>query len=188
MRRIHFIVYLLVVLGGVCAATLATAQECYVDNEGGDDQASGLSEEEAVASLSAIPGSCKTVRFSDVGWTDITATTALVSRVLKGLGYEPSEELLSVPVTYASLKNKDVDVFLGNWMPTMEADLKPYLDDGSVEVITPANLEGAKYTLAVPSYTYDAGLKSFGDIAAFRDVGSFNDVPAASSLPEGDTK
>jgi glycine betaine/proline transport system substrate-binding protein len=121
------------------------------------------------AAFATEPDVCKQVRFSDVGWTDITATTALVSRVLKGLGYDPSEELLSVPVTYASLKNKDVDVFLGNWMPTMEADLKPYLDDGSVEVITPANLEGAKYTLAVPSYTYDAGLKSFGDIAAFSD-------------------
>ena len=26
--------------------------------------------------LAADPDSCKTVRFSDVGWTDITATTA----------------------------------------------------------------------------------------------------------------
>ena len=36
----------------------------------------------------AEPESCKTVRFSDVGWTDITATTALASVVLEGLGYE----------------------------------------------------------------------------------------------------
>jgi glycine betaine/proline transport system substrate-binding protein len=76
--------------------------------------------------------------------------------------------VLSVPVTYASLKNGDIDVFLGNWMPTMEADLAPYRDEGSVETIR-ANLEGAKYTLAVPQYTYDAGLKSFQDIAKFKD-------------------
>jgi glycine betaine/proline transport system substrate-binding protein len=112
--------------------------------------------------------SCKAVRFSDVGWTDITATTALASEVLKALGYEPQVQVLSVPVTYASLKNKDIDVFLGNWMPTMEADLKPYKDDGSVTV-TGVNLEGAKYTLAVPKYTYDAGLKDFADIAKFKD-------------------
>ena len=31
------------------------------------------------------------------------------------------------------------------------------------------NLEGTKYTLAVPTYTYDAGLKSFADIAKFAD-------------------
>jgi len=114
------------------------------------------------------PESCKTVVFSDVGWTDITATTAAASVVLEGLGYEPEKQLLSVPVTYASLKNKDVDVFLGNWMPTMEGDIAKYRDEGSVEVLG-ANLEGAKYTLAVPKYVADAGLKDFGDIAKFED-------------------
>jgi glycine betaine/proline transport system substrate-binding protein len=114
------------------------------------------------------PESCKTVVFSDVGWTDITATTATASVVLEGLGYEPETQLLSVPVTYASLKNKDVDVFLGNWMPTMEGDIAKYRDEGSVEVLD-ANLEGAKYTLAVPKYVADAGLKDFGDIAKFED-------------------
>jgi len=121
------------------------------------------------AASAADPPSCQTVRFADVGWTDITATTALTSRILEGLGYRPTNQVLSVPVTYASLKNKDIDVFLGNWMPTMEADRKPYVDEGSVEVIETPNLEGAKYTLAVPAYTFDAGLQSFGDVAKFRD-------------------
>jgi glycine betaine/proline transport system substrate-binding protein len=116
----------------------------------------------------ADPESCQTVRFSDVGWTDITATTGVASAVLRGLGYEPEVEVLSVPVTYASLKNKDMDVFLGNWMPTMEADLRPYLDDGSVTNVG-VNLEGAKYTLAVPTYLAEQGLKDFADIAKFRD-------------------
>ena len=111
---------------------------------------------------------CKTVRFSDVGWTDITATTAAASVVLEALGYEPDVQVLSVPVTYRSLQNNDIDVFLGNWMPTMEADISPYLEDGSVEVVG-TNLEGAKYTLAVPQYTYDAGLQTFSDIAEFAD-------------------
>ncbi len=113
---------------------------------------------------------CRTVRFADVGWTDITATTALAARVLRGLGYTPADQVLSVPVTYASLKNGDIDVFLGNWMPTMEADLRPYLDDGSVEVIERPNLQGAKYTLAVPQYTFAAGLETFQDIARFREA------------------
>ena len=122
----------------------------------------------AGSAFAADPESCKAVRFSDVGWTDITATTATASVILEALGYQPSVEILSVPVTYTSLKNKDIDVFLGNWMPTMEADIKPYLEDKSVENLA-TNLEGAKYTLAVPSYTYDAGLKSFQDIAKFKD-------------------
>jgi glycine betaine/proline transport system substrate-binding protein len=125
----------------------------------------------ALASGSAYAAeaeSCKTVRFSDVGWTDITATTATASVILEALGYTPEVQVLSVPVTYASLKNKDIDVFLGNWMPTMEADIAPYREDGSVETIV-TNLEGAKYTLAVPQYTFDAGLQSFQDIDKFRD-------------------
>ncbi|XYK82436.1 MAG: choline ABC transporter substrate-binding protein [Labrenzia sp.] len=119
-------------------------------------------------SLAAEPESCKTVRFSDVGWTDITATTAATTVVLDALGYDTEVKILSVPVTYASLKNKDIDIFLGNWMPTMEGDIKAYREDGSVETVR-ANLEGAKYTLAVPQYTYDKGLKSFQDIAKFKD-------------------
>ena len=114
------------------------------------------------------PPACKTVKFSDVGWTDITATTATTSAILKGLGYTPHTDVLSVPVTYQSLHNKQIDVFLGNWMPTMEADRKPYVDDKTVEVVG-ANLEGAKYTLAVPAYTYEAGLKTFADVAKFKD-------------------
>ena len=120
------------------------------------------------AAQAADPESCQTVRFSDVGWTDITATTAATSVVLEGLGYQPETEILSVPVTYASLKNQDIDVFLGNWMPTMEADVRPYLEDGSVENVG-VNLEGAKYTLAVPSYLAEQGLRDFADIDKFRE-------------------
>lgn len=118
---------------------------------------------------SASHSSCSTVRFSDVGWTDITATTAATTFVLKALGYETDIKILSVPVTYTSLKNKDIDVFLGNWMPTMEADIKPYREDGSVETIA-VNLEGAKYTLAVNKSAADLGVKDFADIAKIKDA------------------
>ena len=111
---------------------------------------------------------CDTVRFSDVGWTDITATTAVASVVLESIGYNTKTQVLSVPVTYKSLENKDIDVFLGNWMPTMEADIKPYRERGTVETLV-TNLEGAKYTLAVPKYVYDAGVKNFADIAKNAD-------------------
>jgi glycine betaine/proline transport system substrate-binding protein len=122
----------------------------------------------AGAALAQDPQSCQTVRFSDVGWTDITATTGMATVLLEALGYDTNVQVLSVPVTYASLKNGDIDVFLGNWMPTMEADIAPYREDGSVETLV-TNLEGAKYTLAVPKYTYDKGLTSFDKIAEFRD-------------------
>lgn len=118
--------------------------------------------------LAAEPATCQTVRFADVGWTDITATTAVVSEILSGIGYKPVTKVLSVPVTYRSMKDKKIDVFLGNWMPSMEGDIKPYKADGSVETLV-ANLEGAKYTLAVPDYVAEAGVKTFADIAKHAD-------------------
>ncbi len=36
--------------------------------------------------LAAEPDSCKKVRFSDVGWTDITSTTATTVEILQGPG------------------------------------------------------------------------------------------------------
>jgi glycine betaine/proline transport system substrate-binding protein len=116
----------------------------------------------------AEPDACKTVRFADIGWTDVSATTAVVARIVKGLGYEPKIDILSVPVAFLSLKNKDVDVFLGNWMPIEEVDRAPYVKSGALDVVG-ANLTGARYTLAVPQATYDLGLHSFADIAKFRE-------------------
>ena len=48
--------------------------------------------------------SCKTVRLSDVGWTDITAITAMTSAILEPMGYVGDIKQLSVPVTFASMK------------------------------------------------------------------------------------
>jgi glycine betaine/proline transport system substrate-binding protein len=118
--------------------------------------------------LASDPPSCRTVRFADIGWTDITSTTALVSRILQGIGYAPTTQILSVPVTFVSLKNKDIDIFLGNWMPTQQSDRAPYDASHSIDVLGP-NLQGARYTLAVPQATYDAGLHDFADIVKFND-------------------
>lgn len=111
---------------------------------------------------------CKKVRFSNIGWTDISASTAVASEILSALGYETKSTILSIPMTFAGMKNSDIDIFLGNWMPSMSADIKPYLAQGSVETIGTV-LKGAKYTLAVPTYVYDAGVKTFADIAKFRE-------------------
>ncbi|EHH1108538.1 choline ABC transporter substrate-binding protein [Vibrio parahaemolyticus] len=124
----------------------------------------------ALSSLAtgAYANQCETVRFADVGWTDITATTAVTTELLKGLGYKTKTDLLSVPVTYSSMANGDIDIFLGNWMPTMEGDIAKYRDADTVETVK-ANLVGAKYTLAVPKYVYDAGVKSFADLEKHAD-------------------
>jgi glycine betaine/proline transport system substrate-binding protein len=122
----------------------------------------------ATAATAGDAASCQKVRLSDVGWTDITAITAMTSAILEPMGYEGVINQLAVPVTFSSMKSGDIDVFLGNWMPSMENDIKTYREDGTVETIG-ANLEGAKYTLAVNQALYDAGLHDFKDIVKFKD-------------------
>ena len=123
-----------------------------------------------IASTAALAedASCKKVRFADVGWTDIQVTTGATSVLLGALGYEAEVKTLSVPVAYASMKTKDIDVFLGNWMPSMTADIKAYTDDKSVETIG-VNLAGAGYGLVVPQYVADGGIKSLKDLGANKD-------------------
>jgi glycine betaine/proline transport system substrate-binding protein len=121
------------------------------------------------AALAADPASCATIRMSDPGWLDITSTNALASTVLTALGYEPEVESLSVPIGYEALKNGDLDVFLGNWMPA-QAKFREDLDaSGAVEVLV-KNLTGAKFTLAVPSYVAGTGVTDFKDLAAHADA------------------
>lgn len=119
--------------------------------------------------LAAEPEQCQDVTFSDVGWSDITATTALASTVLQALGYETETKILSVPVTYTALSTDDVDVFLGNWMPTMQADIAPYTEAGTVDTVR-TNLTGAKYTLATNKAGADLGIDDFGKIAEHKDA------------------
>jgi len=120
----------------------------------------------AAALVAAGPAlaDCGTITFSDVGWTDITATTAATTTVLGALGYETDIKVLSVPVTYTSLAEGDIDIFLGNWMPTMEADIAPYREAGTVDTVR-ANLTGAKYTLATNAAGAALGIADFADIA-----------------------
>jgi glycine betaine/proline transport system substrate-binding protein len=123
----------------------------------------------STVALCALAGAamadCETITFSDVGWTDITATTAVTTTILQALGYETETLILSVPVTYSSMAEGDVDVFLGNWMPTMEADIAPYREAGTVDTVR-VNLTGAKYTLATNAAGNALGIDSFDDLAA----------------------
>lgn len=117
----------------------------------------------------AEPESCKQVRFAEIGWADISATTGVAMVLTEGLGYSPRKVMASVPIAFTGVKNKQIDVFLGYWAPSMDSVIEPFLKDNGVKVLPTANLEGAKYTLAVPTYAAEAGLKSFQDIAKFKD-------------------
>jgi glycine betaine/proline transport system substrate-binding protein len=112
---------------------------------------------------------CREIDLSDPGWTDITSTNALAGVVLSALGYQPDVSTLSVPVGFEGMKSGDIDVFLGNWMPSHAAFREELDAAGAVEVLT-KNLEGAKFTLAVPTYVAEAGVADFADLDANADA------------------
>jgi glycine betaine/proline transport system substrate-binding protein len=122
----------------------------------------------STSAFAADAESCKTIRMSDPGWTDISSTNAIATVILKGLGYATDIQTLSVLVGYQSMQNKDIDVFLGNWMPAQQRFIDELNAANAVEVIT-QNLEGAKFTLAVPTYVAEKGIRDFKDLAANAD-------------------
>src|SRR3954451_1300427 len=122
----------------------------------------------AGTAVAADPDSCKTVKMSDPGWTDITSTNGLVGTLLKPLGYNQVVDTLSVPITYDALKNGQISAFLGSWQPAQAKMLEPLKGADKVEVVG-HNLQGAKFTLAVPSYIAEAGVRSVDDLAAHAD-------------------
>jgi glycine betaine/proline transport system substrate-binding protein len=108
------------------------------------------------------------VRFASVSWTGVTIKTELGVSILNSLGYEASKVTLSVPIAYSALASGDADIFLGNWMPSMETIADKFFKQGTV-IKYVANMPGAKYTLAAPAYVVDGGLKDFSDIAKYAD-------------------
>lgn len=120
-----------------------------------------------VAAQAEVAGQCRTVQFSDPGWTDIGVTNAVTTTLLEGLGYETDIDLLAVPIGFKSLQSNEIDVFLGNWMPAQQQFADEYAD--GYERVR-ANLEGAKFTLAVPRFVHDAGVEDFADLADHADA------------------
>ncbi|MDY0132258.1 MAG: ABC transporter substrate-binding protein [Desulforegulaceae bacterium] len=108
------------------------------------------------------------IRFVSTSWTGITVKTELSVTILNNLGYKASNLMVSVPIAYKALETGDADVFLGYWYPSMTNIAERYFDRGTV-VNFVANMPGAKYTLAVPTYAAEGGLKDFSDIAKFKD-------------------
>ncbi|SCB39090.1 choline ABC transporter substrate-binding protein [Rhizobium multihospitium] len=111
---------------------------------------------------------CRTIHLSDPGWTDITSTNGVTGVLLTALGYEPDIKTLSVPIGYQAMKTGEIDVFLGNWMPAQKAFVDD-LDKAKAAEVLNRNLEGAKFTLAVPTYVADKGIKDFSDLQKHGD-------------------
>jgi glycine betaine/proline transport system substrate-binding protein len=144
----------------------------------------------ALGSASAFADqSCETVKMADPGWSDIAATNAITGFLLDGMGYKAKVDTLAVPITFGGLKDGQVDVFLGNWMPAQQGFYDKFVANGDVTQLA-KNLDGTEFTLAVPDYVWNAGVRNFADLNKYADkfdrkiYGIGSGAPANISLQE----
>lgn len=132
---------------------------------------------------------CTTVKMADPGWSDIATTNAIARLLLESLGYRVKIDNLAVPIIYGGLKDGRVDVFLGNWMPAQQGFHDKFVASGDVQRLA-RNLQGTEFTLAVPDYVWNAGVKDFADLQKHADqfdqklYGIGSGAPANLSLKE----
>jgi glycine betaine/proline transport system substrate-binding protein len=143
----------------------------------------------ALGSASVYADQCETVKMADPGWSDIAATNAITGFLLDGMGYKAKVDTLAVPITFGGLKDGQVDVFLGNWMPAQQGFYDKFVATGDVTQLA-KNLDGTEFTLAVPDYVWDAGVHDFADLNKYADkfdrkiYGIGSGAPANISLQE----
>lgn len=143
----------------------------------------------AISAQAADNAQCSTVRLADPGWSDIASTNAVARLLLERLGYEVKIDNLAVPIIYGGLNDGKVDAFLGNWMPAQQGFHDKFVATGDVQRLS-RNLQGTEFTLAVPDYVWNAGVKDFADLHKYADkfdqklYGIGSGAPANQSLKE----
>jgi glycine betaine/proline transport system substrate-binding protein len=122
----------------------------------------------AVGQAAEDGAACETVRLEQVNWTGVSAKTETLKWILEQLGYKTDLITASVPIMFNSLAENERDAFLGLWLPTQKSMIEKHVKSGKIDIVA-LNLDGAKYTLAVPKFVYDQGVKSFADLDDYKD-------------------
>jgi len=109
-----------------------------------------------------------TIDFGYVQWPGVTVKTHVARKVLDHLGYETAMTSGSQAIVFKGMDTGDLDVFLGNWMPTMKIHFDEYNNKGTVKAVR-NNLLDVVYKTAVPEYVYEAGVTSLADLNEHAD-------------------
>ena len=103
-----------------------------------------------------------TISFGEPDWTGIRAKNAVANQILEKIGYETETTIAADEALHHSLATDNLDVHLGSWMPSVEAILEEIEND--IDIVA-TNMDEGIYTLGVPSYVWEAGVRSFADLA-----------------------
>lgn len=111
---------------------------------------------------------CKSVHLTTANWTGEAAKTYTAEWLLDQLGYDAKVTVASVQIMFQSMATGDSDVGTWSWLPSQRSMIKPHMLDGKIDKVT-INMPDAKYTVAVPTYVYEAGVTGFADLDEHRE-------------------
>jgi glycine betaine/proline transport system substrate-binding protein len=153
-------------IGTVAALSLALTA-C-----GGSDDTATTAEpgQSETTEAEAAEGNEESVAFAHVEWPGVTVKTQVAATIAESLGYEVEDQPLTLPILLESLSAGDVDAFLGVWRPSMDSQVDPLVEDGSVS-ISGTNLEDTLYQNAtLTSGAEELGITSMADLDEHRDA------------------
>lgn len=118
----------------------------------------------------SLPLSAKAeaIRFGVPPWPGVTVKSAVVCQILEAMGYKTNQLEIGPPIIYKGLTTDDVDAFLGTWLPQQNEMFLPLKEKKAIDVVA-TNVDQAGTSLCVPTYVWDAGVRSIADLAAHAD-------------------
>jgi glycine betaine/proline transport system substrate-binding protein len=105
----------------------------------------------------------KTANLVYANWEEGVAYTNLTKVVLEDMmGYEVTITAADVAPGYASVAAGDQDAFMETWLPVLHKD---YIEKFGDDLVDLGHVyEGTLSGLAIPTYMYDAGIKTISDL------------------------
>lgn len=110
----------------------------------------------------------KDLTFGIVEWPGVTQKTYVLKEILDKLGYNVEIKTFTVPILIQGLASGDIDAFAGGWMVTMKTMLEKHLESGAIKKLN-VNVDDCLYRPAVPTYVWEAGVKSLADLHKYAD-------------------
>lgn len=110
----------------------------------------------------------KPIRFGVPPWPGVTVKTEVVCQILEAMGHETTQLEIGPPVIYKGMTSGDVDAYVAAWIPQQNEMFLPLKEKKAIDIIG-VNVDQADTGLAVPSYVWEAGVRSVADLDRHAD-------------------
>ncbi len=110
----------------------------------------------------------KPIRFGVPPWPGVTVKTEVVCQILEAMGYKTTQLEVGPPVIYKGLTTDDIDAYVAGWIPQQNEMFLPLKEKKAIDIIG-VNVDQADTGLAVPTYVWEAGVRSVADLDKHAD-------------------